>query len=213
MRCDGCSSLSLLAGMLVTPADPFVRPARLRFARRPGVALGSLLQGRGLRSAPPHAPLPGPLPGCSPFSLHISSHRRPQLRGQTRCCSARAEQGQEPLKQKPTEGSAAHPGSSGAAAPCPALALGIAPTPPPRLPLPLTLSLPFIFYVTYIRLALFLALPGRRHMSLFRVIHFAAFASNRASRRQAPSRVRGIHMAGGAGGGWGGGGGGGPGDG
>lgn len=38
-------------------------------------------------------------------------------------------------------------------------------------------------------------------MSLFRVIHFAAFASNRASRQQAPSRVRGIHMAGGAGGG------------
>lgn len=40
-------------------------------------------------------------------------------------------------------------------------------------------------------------------MSLFRVIHLAAFASDRASRRQAPSRVRGIHMAGGAGGGQG----------
>lgn len=65
------------------------------------------------------------------------------------------------------------------------------------------LPLPFISYVTSVPLAPFLALPGRRHMSLFRVIRVAAFACGPASRRQAPAPVRGIHMAAGAGGGHG----------
>lgn len=71
----------------------------------------------------------------------------------------------------------------------------------PRPLPPLALSLPFIFYVTYVRLAPVLALPGRRHMSLFRVIHFAAFACDGASRRQAPSRVSGSIWPGAGGGG------------
>lgn len=72
----------------------------------------------------------------------------------------------------------------------------------PRPPLALALSLPFIFHVTYVHLAAVVALPGKRHMSLFRVIHFAAFTRAGAPRRQAPSRVSGSiwPRAGGSGG-------------
>lgn len=159
----GCSSLSLLAGTSVSPADPFVcHPRR--------AALGLPSTGQGAVLSPPCAPLPVPLPACPPCPCTSFPTAIPSSVG-------RHDAVLPAQKQKPPEGGRGHPGSSGAAVPCPALAPGTAPA-PPRLPLPLALSLPFIFYVTYVRSALFLAHPGRRHMSLFRVIHFAAFASN-----------------------------------
>ena len=146
MLCGGCSSLSLLAGTLVTPADPFVCHPRLCFAGHPGVVLGVPGAG-GCAQTPPVLPCLPPLPGCSSLSLHVSSHRRPQLCGQTRCCSARADQGQEPLKQKPPEGRRGRPRTR---AP-PGLLLPAqrwlqAPLRlPPRLPLPVSPVSPLYF--------------------------------------------------------------------
>lgn len=66
MRCDGCSSLSLLAGMLVTPADPFVRPhgCTLRVTR---VLLWGPCCRAGGCAQPPHMlPCLPPSQGVSP---------------------------------------------------------------------------------------------------------------------------------------------------
>lgn len=90
----GCSSLR----DTVTPADPFFHHPQLCFAGHSGVALGVPVL---------------PVPGCSPSSLCVCPCRHLRLSRQTRCCSASAEQGQEPLKQNPQRVGGVQPPTQG----------------------------------------------------------------------------------------------------
>lgn len=117
MLWGGCSSLSLLAGTSVSPADPFVcHPWR--------AALGLPSAGQGAVLSPPRAPLPVSLPACPPCPCTSLPTAVPSSVG-------RHDAVLPAQKQKPPEGGRGHPGSSGAAAPCPVLAPGTAPSPPP----------------------------------------------------------------------------------
>lgn len=134
------------------------------------LSLSHVLETHGL-AAPAFLPLPSP--PAATFGSHGGVTLSPCLCAAQRSCTQRPSREEKPSRCLPRACSRSprkHP------------LLCLLPCHPRALRSPRVPVSPLYWRCHLHLLCPFLALPGRRHMSLFRVIHFAAFASNLASR-------------------------------